>query len=137
LARFTEWARQYGGIFSLKLGTGTAIVLTDRRLVKELIDKRSAIYSDRPTSYVIQKLVTNGDYMLTMKNDADWRKLRKLIHQQFNESMCETEHVKLQNAEAIQMIRDFINEPENFMLHPKRFSNSVVMSICRSDGYLL
>ncbi|EXJ63278.1 uncharacterized protein A1O5_11599 [Cladophialophora psammophila CBS 110553] len=127
--KFTEWARQYGGIFSLKIGTGTIIVLTDRRLVRELLDKKSAVYSDRPTSYIIQKLVTRGDYLLTMPYDSEWRKMRKLIHQEFMESMCEKEHIVLQNAEAVQMMRDFVTEPENYLLHPKRFSNSVIMSI--------
>ena len=132
LVRFTEWAKKYGGIFSLKLGPGTAIVLTDRRLVRELLDKRGGIYSDRPTSHVIQNLVTNGDYVLTMDYNSDWRKMRKLIHQEFTESMCEKEHITLQNAEATQMMRDFVTEPENYMLHPKRFSNSIVMSISKS-----
>ncbi len=131
ILRFTEWAREYGGIFSLKLGTGNAIVLTDRRLVKELVDKKSAIYSDRPTSYILQNLVTQGDYMLLMDYDAVWRKFRKLVAQQFTESMCEKEHVKLINAEAVQMMRDFVNEPEGHMLHPRRYSNSVIMSVCK------
>lgn len=49
---FTEWAKQYGGLYSLKLGTATAVVITDRRIIKELADKRSAKYSNRPASYV-------------------------------------------------------------------------------------
>ena len=130
-ARFAEWARQYGGIFSLKLGPGNAIVLTDRRLVKELVDKKSAIYSHRPTSYILQNLVTQGDYMLLMDYDSEWRKFRKLVAQQFTESMCEKEHVKLVNAEAAQMMRDMVVEPENYMVHPRRYSNSVVMSVCK------
>lgn len=32
--KFTEWAQTYGGFYSLKLGPTTAVVLTDRRLVK-------------------------------------------------------------------------------------------------------
>jgi hypothetical protein len=71
--------------------------------------------------------------MLTMNYDATWRKFRKLVQQQFTESMCEQEHIKLQNAEAVQMMRDFVTEPENYMLHPRRFSNSIVMCICTLD----
>lgn len=61
--QFTKWAKQYGGIYSLKMGTGTAIVLTDRRLVKELVEKKSAIYSHRPRSYVAD-LISGGDHIL-------------------------------------------------------------------------
>ncbi len=41
---FTTWSKTYGGIFSRKFGSSTAIVLTSRRLVKAIIDKKSAIY---------------------------------------------------------------------------------------------
>lgn len=47
----------------------------------------------------------------------------------FQESRCEREHVGLQEAEACQMVRDFLVEPGGVMGHPKRFSNSVVMSL--------
>ncbi|EXJ68791.1 uncharacterized protein A1O5_07722 [Cladophialophora psammophila CBS 110553] len=127
--KFTELAKTYGGMFSLKLGTGTAVVLTDRRIIRELLDKKSSISSNRPVSFVSQNIITGGDHLLVMDYGARWRAFRKLIHQEFMESMCEKNHIKLQNAESVQMLRDFLISPENHMLHPKRFSNSVIMSI--------
>lgn len=132
LGRFTEWAREYGGLYSLKLGTGTAIVLTDPRLVKQLVDKKSSIYSSRPTSHVAD-LITGGDHLLVMKYGNMWRSFRKIIHQHFMESMVEREHIKLQNAEAVQMLKDFATNPEQHMLHPKRYSNSIIMSLCKAQ----
>ena len=126
--QFTKWARQYGGIYSLKLGTGTAVVLTDRRLVKELVDKKSSKYSERPKSYVAN-LISGGDHILLMDYGAQWRDTRKLLHQSFMEKMVEENYVSLQEAEARQMIRDYVLHPEQHMLHPKRFSNSVTMSL--------
>jgi len=129
LGRFTEWAKQYGGIFSLKLGTGTAIVITDRRIIKELIDKKSSKYSDRPHSYVSHDLMTGGDHLLVMQYGQLWRTFRKLIHQHFMESMVEKHHIEVQNAEAVQMLHDFCLRPHEHMLHPKRYSNSITMSL--------
>lgn len=127
--RFTEWAKVYGGLYSLKLGTGTAIVVTDRRVIKELIDKRSAKYSNRPPSYVSHDLMTGGDHLLVMQYGPLWRTFRKLIHQHFMESMVEKQHVIVHNAEAVQMVHDFCQHPDQHMLHPKRFSNSIIMSL--------
>jgi cytochrome P450 len=129
MVRFTEWAKIYGGIFSLKLGPGTAIVLTDRRIVRELLDKQSSISSYRPVSYLSQKLITSGDHILVMDYGQKWRSMRKLIHQEFTESLCEKRYIKIVNAEGAQMLRDMVADPENFMQHPRRFSNSIVMSI--------
>lgn len=133
--RFTEWAAKYGGIFSLKLGPANAIVVTDRAIIKALIDKKSAIYSNRPRSYVSHDLMTKGDHLLVMQHGEKWRLFRKLLHQTFQERKCETEHIVLQDAEAVQMCRDFLIEPEGLNGHPKRFSNSIVMSIRRLIPY--
>lgn len=45
------------------------------------------------------------------------------------ESMVVKSHVSVVDAEAVQMLRDFVEEPENHMGHPKRFSNSIIMSL--------
>ncbi|KAE8448861.1 hypothetical protein EG329_008863 [Mollisiaceae sp. DMI_Dod_QoI] len=129
--KFTEWAKIYGGMYTLKLGPGTMVILTDRRLVKNLIDKKSSIYSNRPPSYVGNGLITGGDHLLVMDYGDTWRAFRKLVHQHFMESMVVNEHTKVVDAEAVQMCRDFmvLNGEGMHMKHPKRFSNSVVMSL--------
>lgn len=127
--RFTEWAEKYGGLYSLKLGTGTAVVITDRRIVKELIDKKSAKYSNRPQSYLADDLITRGHHLLVMQYGQLWRTFRKLVHQHFMESVVEKTHIPVQNAEAVQMLRDFCLRPDQHMLHPKRYSNSITMSL--------
>jgi hypothetical protein len=50
-------------------------VLTDRRLIKQLIDKKSSICSNRPTSYVGIGLVTGGDHLLNIDYGNTWRQL--------------------------------------------------------------
>ncbi|KAJ5569117.1 cytochrome P450 [Penicillium hetheringtonii] len=110
--KFTEWAKQYGGLYSLKMGTGTAVVITNRRIIKELVDKRSAKYSNRPASYVSHDLMTSGDHLLVMQYGQQWRSFRKIIHQHFMESMVERHHLEVQNAEAVQMLRDICHHYE-------------------------
>ncbi|KAK3702421.1 hypothetical protein LTR37_014887 [Vermiconidia calcicola] len=127
--QFTEWAKQYGEIYTLKLGTGTAAVITSKRLVKELIDKKSSIYSERPKSYVAN-LISGGDHILLMDYGQQWRGTRKLLHGTLMEKVVEDQHLKIQEAEAKQMLRDYLISPaEEHMLHPKRYSNSITMSI--------
>ncbi|KAF2634232.1 cytochrome P450 [Massarina eburnea CBS 473.64] len=127
--KFTEWARTYGGIFSLKLGPSTAVVITDRRLVKQLLDKKGNIYSNRPQMHVANDLITGGDHLLTMQYGPKWRLFRRLIQTHFSETRCTNEHVALVEAEAVQMMHDIMVAPEDLMLHPKRFSNSIITSL--------
>lgn len=104
-------------------------MVTDRALVKELFDKRSALYSSRPTSYVGQNIITRGDHLLVMDYSDNWRLFRKAINQHFMASMCEKTHVRLLEAEHTQMMRDFLLHPEKHMLHTKRTTNSIIMSL--------
>lgn len=47
------------------------------------------------------------------------------------ESVVVKSHLSVVDAEAVQMLRDFVEEPQNHMGHPKRFSNSIIMSLGR------
>lgn len=64
-----------------------------------------------------------------MAYGPQWRATRKLLHTTLMEKVVESDHLKLQDAEARQMLRDYLVNPEEHMLHPKRFANSVTMSI--------
>jgi hypothetical protein len=52
-------------IYSLVLGTKTMIVLSSDTIVKDLLDKRSNIYSDRPDMFIGQK-IASGDLRLVV-----------------------------------------------------------------------
>ncbi|KAI9926209.1 hypothetical protein MW887_004672 [Aspergillus wentii] len=127
--KFTDWASTYGPIFSLKLGTQTVVVLSSPYMIKQLVDKQSAVYSNRPKSYIADNLVFHNDHLMFLNPDARWRRGRRLYHQFFNETVCDKSHHHLQNAEATQLVRDLCNSPDDFISHCKRFPNSVIMSL--------
>jgi Cytochrome P450 len=64
--QFQKWAEEYGPVYSLILGTKILIVLSSDEAVKELLDRRSAIYSDRQDMYIGQTLCSDGLRMLMM-----------------------------------------------------------------------
>lgn len=45
------------------------------------------------------------------------------------ESMVNKHHIPLIEAEAVQMVHDLVADPAHHMRHPKRFSNSIIMSL--------
>jgi len=64
--QFQKWAQEYGPVYSLILGTQTWVVLSNDEAIKELIDRRSAIYSSRLDMYVGQTLCSGGLRFLMM-----------------------------------------------------------------------
>lgn len=128
--RFAEWAKQYGGMYSVKIASQNTIVITDRRLVKELMDKRGLISSNRPPAIVLDSMIYEGAQILTMNHtNPRLRAARKVIHQHFMGTMVEDKHMSVINAEAVQLLRDLCVAPEEFLEHLKRLSNSIIMSI--------
>jgi hypothetical protein len=65
--QFQKWAEEYGPVYSLILGTKVMIVLSSDQAIKDLLDKRSNIYSSRPEMYLGQ-IVSGGFRMLLMVN---------------------------------------------------------------------
>lgn len=63
--QFQRWAQEYGPVYSLMLGTKVMIVLSSDQAIKDLLDKRSSIYSSRPEMY-LGKIVSGGLRMLLM-----------------------------------------------------------------------
>ncbi|KAJ6535763.1 hypothetical protein B0H19DRAFT_899885, partial [Mycena capillaripes] len=72
-----KYAREYGGIYSLKVGPNTAIVLTDAAAVKELLDRRSITTADRPSLH-IPHVLTNRMYMVFAQSVSSiWKTQRR------------------------------------------------------------
>ena len=66
--QFEKWAREYGPVYSLMLGTKTLVVLSSDEAVKDLLDKKSGIYSDRQEMYIGQTLCSGDLRFLMMVN---------------------------------------------------------------------
>ncbi|CAE6388327.1 unnamed protein product [Rhizoctonia solani] len=125
--KLTEWARIYGGIYSLKMGPGTAIVITDVAAVKELMDKRSQSTVDRPPNHMAD-LVAGGMNMVLSRYTEDWRTLRRASHAILTQQAC-AGHLPIQRAEAAQLLHDCLTAPDKFYTHIRRYSSSVILSV--------
>ncbi|KAJ7665797.1 cytochrome P450 [Mycena rosella] len=125
--KFTEWARQYGGFYSLKVGPGTVIVLTDAAAVKELMDKRSATTVDRPPMHLAD-VVTGGLSMIFARYTENWRTLRRTSHAILT-PQASARHLPIQQAEATQLLHDILRRPQSFYTDIRRYSNSVILSV--------
>ncbi|KAJ7182865.1 cytochrome P450 [Mycena crocata] len=125
--KFTEWARKYGGFYSLKMGPATVIILTDPAAVKELMDKRSGTTVDRPPMHVAD-VVAGGFNMVLARYTETWRTLRRTAHAILT-PQASARHLPVQLAESKQLLYDILHSPQSFYTHIRRFSNSVILSV--------
>lgn len=55
--QYTAWGKQFGNIFKLNLFRQNVIIINSRKVAVDLLEKRSAIYSDRPRLIMAGELV--------------------------------------------------------------------------------
>ncbi|KAL1710409.1 cytochrome P450 [Schizophyllum commune] len=130
--RFTEWARDFGEIYSLKVGPSTIVVLSSPAALRDVLDKQSAYTSDRPPHPIADvSFMISNDHQIQSDAvvDADrWRGLRK-VSQTLLASTVVKHYLPLQEAESTQLVFDLLNTPDKFFDHIQRFSNSIVTAI--------
>ncbi|RMJ17408.1 hypothetical protein CDV36_002920 [Fusarium kuroshium] len=121
--QFQKWAKEYGPVYSLILGTKVMIVLSSDKAVKDLLDKRSTIYSSRPEMYLGQ-IVSGGLRVLLMEYGDTWRMIRKMVHNILNIKAAKS-YVPYQDLENKQMLCGLLDQPESFVDHIRRYTNSL------------
>ncbi|KAJ7640502.1 cytochrome P450 [Mycena polygramma] len=125
--KLTEWARTYGGMYSLKLASATAIVVTDAAAVRELMDRRSGSTADRPPMHRAER-TTGGLHLAFMRYNKNWTTLRRAAHTILN-PQASTRHLPIQQAEATQLLHELVCSPQDFFTHIQRYTGSVILSV--------
>ncbi|KAI8631713.1 cytochrome P450 [Xylariaceae sp. FL1651] len=126
--QFQKWAEEYGPIYSLILGTQVMIVLSSDQAVKDLLDKRSGIYSSRPEMYLGSDIASGGFRMVLMEYGETWRMLRGIVHNSLNVKASRA-YVPYQDLENKAMLLGFLEQPVRFLDHIRRFTNSVATQL--------
>ncbi|KAK4998429.1 hypothetical protein LTR66_002329 [Elasticomyces elasticus] len=126
--QFQKWAQEYGPVYSLILGTKTLIVLSSDVAVKDLLDKRSAIYSARQDMYIGMTLCSDNLRFLMMDYGPRWRMVRKLVHALLNVEAARS-YVPYQVLENKQMLFQMLEQPDQFLQNIRRYSNALTTSM--------
>ncbi|EXJ86782.1 hypothetical protein A1O3_03736 [Capronia epimyces CBS 606.96] len=129
-----KWHQQYGDIFYTKIGGTDYIWLSSPKVVRDLMDKKSGIYSSRSPAPFAQDVASGGRRQLFMQYGPEWRQLRKASHSLLN-STTATKYQPIQDFESKQLMIDLIESPERFYEHNRRYSSSVIMLV--TYGYRL
>ncbi|KAI0868103.1 cytochrome P450 [Hypoxylon argillaceum] len=126
--QFEKWAKEYGPVFSLVLGANVVIVLSSDMAVNDLLEKRSAIYSSRPSFYLSQQIGSGGMRWTLMEYGERWRKLRKVGHSALNINTSQN-YVPYQDLESVQMLAGFLDKPADFIAHIERTTMSLITQV--------
>ncbi|KAJ6561797.1 cytochrome P450 [Mycena capillaripes] len=97
---FSEWANIYGDVVYFRIASRHFIVLNTAQCASELLIKRSAIYSDRPTFTMAGQLIgretAGGETALIFSRYGPrLRKCRRFLHESLNSQASSNYHGQL------------------------------------------
>ncbi|KDQ24173.1 hypothetical protein PLEOSDRAFT_1108627 [Pleurotus ostreatus PC15] len=125
--RFTEWAKEYGDIFSLKIFNETIVVLSSAEALRAILDKQGAVTGNRPKSHIIER--TEGIYTVFGNMEShSWKSSRKAAHMLLTPDALKA-HLHTQRPEWAQFLNDLLDSPEDLFTHIRRTSASIMTTI--------
>ncbi|KAG0704855.1 cytochrome P450 [Suillus ampliporus] len=123
---YATWKEKYGDIVYSRVLGQHIIIISSIQVAKELLDKRSAIYSDRPV------LRTNEEFGISFNTASlpygeTLRIHRKLFHQAYG-AEASAEYHDLYLHKAYQLVIDLLNPSQRMEKHLETYSGSLIMA---------
>ncbi|KAJ0420839.1 cytochrome P450 [Aspergillus carlsbadensis] len=103
---YKKWHKAYGPIMGLVYGQRTVISIGSHAVAKDLLEKRSNIYSSRP-DFVVAKAFSNDANSALIAYDERWKVHHSLLSAFMNARMA-TKYQFLQNIESKQALHDLM-----------------------------
>ncbi|KAK6977688.1 cytochrome P450 [Favolaschia claudopus] len=130
---YTVWSKELGSdVIHLDLPGTSIVVLSSMEAAKELFEKRSSLYSDRPNLPMLVDLMGWGFSVAFMKYGERWRAHRKLLHDGFNTSAAKQFHTQ-ERAAAHAVLRRILRDPHSscgdVVEHFRHMAGALVMDI--------
>ncbi|KAF9010844.1 cytochrome P450 [Cyathus striatus] len=130
--QFTKWAKQYGDVHTVKLGSLTMIVMSSVEAIRHIIEKNTALTSDRTTNHfadLISEYQPQPYVVFTRYSDL-WRTQRRAMHEMLRAQTC-LKYTPIQKAETYQFAVELLKNPEphpppHLLKHNERWSEILV-----------
>ncbi|KAF8158964.1 cytochrome P450 [Mycena galopus ATCC 62051] len=117
---YAEWGKQYGDVVHVEVFGNHILILNSTKAAMELLEKRAAIYSDRPTIPMVPLLGWGFSFGF-MPHTENWREVdgrRKLFQQHFRRDAI-TAQRPVQLKKVQDLLRSLLSSPEDFAAHSK------------------
>lgn len=124
---FYQWAQQHGDVVHVNLLGKSIILLNSEQAAADLLDKRSANYSDRP-AFPIYERVGWRDALAFMPYGPHFTRMRKTLQQPFNRGEV-GKYLPVHEQEVNTLLKNLLEEPRDVDRHVHRYSIGFMMEI--------
>ncbi|KAJ3481860.1 hypothetical protein NLI96_g7376 [Meripilus lineatus] len=122
-----QWSKRYGDVVYVETMGQSIVVLGSDQAASDLLEKRSAIYSDRPRILTFE-LIGWGKLLGFLPYGPEFLATRKLFQQQLSKAQC-VAYQDMQLQQAYIFLYYLIKKPQDFRSHLTRFVATVTAEI--------
>ncbi|KAJ7882316.1 cytochrome P450, partial [Mycena leptocephala] len=124
--KYMEWSKEYNSdIIHLNLAGQSVIVLSSLEATEALLEKRSALYSDRSDLPMVNGLMGWDFNIALMKYGDTWRTNRRLLRQGFTPGIYQ--HLELTATHTL--LGRLLDNPDAFYAHLRQMAGEIIMSM--------
>ncbi|KDR84295.1 hypothetical protein GALMADRAFT_205982 [Galerina marginata CBS 339.88] len=126
---FTSWSKLYGPIVYFRVMNKEAIVLNSGKVALDLLESRSALYSDRPVSYMGGEIAGRKHSVFRASLlDPRFKIFRRLLQNGLN-ARASKSYRPIQTTETQTLLQGLANSPKEFSAHVRRNAVAVILKV--------
>ncbi|EJF64522.1 cytochrome P450 [Dichomitus squalens LYAD-421 SS1] len=118
---FAQWGQRWGGIVSVTILGQPYVILNSEKHAKEMLEKKSSIYSSRPVIAFGSELVGWKRILVLQPYGNTFREHRRMIFQLIGSKKNMARFVPLVDAKTRDFITEVYREPESLLKHIRKY----------------
>ncbi|KAH9482477.1 Cytochrome P450 monooxygenase 208 [Psilocybe cubensis] len=130
---FAQWGETWGDICSVTVLGQPVIILNSAKVARDMLDKKSAIYSDRPVLQMGGELVGWKNTMVLLPYGDRFRRYRRLFHSLIGSQSAVKRFYPAGELEARRFLRRLLIKPDDLSAQVRITAGAVILRI--SHGY--
>ncbi|KAG7095910.1 hypothetical protein E1B28_006595 [Marasmius oreades] len=123
-----KWTRDYGDVCRLRVLNWNIVFLGSYEAADQLLEKRGAIYSDRPTLQMSGELCGIEKLVPLSKYDATFKSQRRHIQHTIGTRVIPTYYPLIQ-SQTLTVLRSLVDTPEDYVTHLRNLTGGLSLSV--------
>ncbi|KAF8812810.1 cytochrome P450 [Phlegmacium glaucopus] len=130
---FSDWGKKWGNIVSISALGQHMVILNSAKTAVEMLDKKSAIYSDRPVLQMGGELVGWNKSLGLLSYGERFRNYRKFLHQVMGNVPSASLFYPVEELETHRFLKRVAENPGDLAAHLRKTAGAIILHI--SYGY--
>ncbi|KAJ7596168.1 cytochrome P450 [Mycena floridula] len=126
---YADWSKTYASdVLYLEVFGKPLIILNSAQAITDIMEKRSAVYSDRPDMHMVNDLMCFYWDTAHLKYSDWWRIHRKTFHQHF-QPRAVIAYQPVQLKATSDLLRQLSETPDKFAAHVRRHAGGIILKV--------